>query len=97
MYAQSTGKKYSEYEQVTKKPRDGVKEIEKVCKAVLKLQYEDFIAMDKVAQEQSEYTNPLKMATVKWQHELSIHNKRVMVALRNLQKAIQDGQTIQKP
>lgn len=80
-----------------KKERDGVKEIEKVCKAVLKLQYEDFIAMDKVIQEQSGYTHPLKMSTTRWQHELGEHNKRVMAALRNLHKVLRDGVTIQKP
>lgn len=80
-----------------KKERNGVKEIEKVCRAVLKLQYEDFIAMDNVAQDQSEYMHPLKIATAKWQHELGNHNKQVMVALRNLHKVLRDGEKIQKP
>lgn len=93
-------KKMEEIEMKTNtipKERNGVKEIEKVCKAVLKLQYEDFIAMDKVAQEQIEYMHPLKMATANWQHELGEHNKRVMVALRNLHKVLRDGNKIQKP
>jgi hypothetical protein len=80
-----------------KKERNGINEINKVCKAILKLQENDFVEMRKVALEQYEYTHPLKQATAHWQHELGCHNIRVLDALENLQKVIIEGAKIQKP
>ena len=80
-----------------KNKRDGVKEIEKVCMAVLNLEIEDFAEMDRVAQKQCEYAHPLKMATARWQNELGEHNKKVMEELKNLRNVLKDGAKIQKP
>lgn len=71
--------------------RDGVKEIEKVCIAVLKLQDSDFEEMGKVYTEQEKYTHPLKMATANRQHALGMHNRKVTQALKNLQDTIRAG------
>jgi hypothetical protein len=80
-----------------KKERNGVNEINKVCKAVLKLKDEDFSEMETVIRNQLAYNHPLKMATARWQGELAGHNGRVLEALRNLKTVIEGGATIQKP
>ena len=79
-----------------KKERDGVKEIEKICKNILKLQDEDFVLIDEIVQDQCNYSHPLKMATVRQQHDLGEYNDRVMVALKNLQEVLKSGATICK-
>lgn len=79
------------------KERNGIKEIEKICRAILKLQDNDFVEMRKVALQQYEYTHPLKQATAHWQHELGCHNIKILDALENLQKILSDGSKIQKP
>jgi len=78
------------------KERNGIKEIEKVCRVILKLQENDFVEMRKVALQQYEYTHPLKPSTAHWQHELGCHNLKVLDALENLQKILADGSKVQK-
>ena len=79
------------------KERDGIKEVEKVCEAILKLQTEDFIMMDEIAQGQCNYNSPLRIATARWQNELGVHNKQVIEILKNLHGVLKNGATIQKP
>jgi hypothetical protein len=79
-----------------KKPteRDGIKEINKVCKAVLKLQDSDFEQVEKMYKEQASYCHPLKHATASKQHALGEHNKKVVLALKALSDTIKAGTDI---
>lgn len=77
-----------------KKPRDGVKEIEKVCISVMKLQDADFMAVSEVIEGQAEYNHPLKNGTANRQHQLSAHNQRVTEKLIELREIIKLGATI---
>lgn len=79
------------------KERDGMNEVNKVCKAVLKLTDDDFIQARVTAKEQQEYTHPLKMATARRQRELGDHNMQVLDALETLREVIKDGANIKKP
>lgn len=79
------------------KKRNGIKEINKVCKSVLKLTDEDFAEMWGIVMQQMEYNHPLKMATTHWQYELSQHNKKVLEILQQLQEVLHNGANIQKP
>lgn len=74
-----------------KNKRDGIKEIDKICKAVLKLTDADFEEARKMALEQNNYVHPLKNATAKKYHEFSDHNTRVINALQFLREAIENG------
>ena len=76
------------------KERNPINEINKVCKAVLKLQDSDFSAMDKVIFQQEEYNNPLKMATTIRQGKLAEHNRRVIIKLKELREVILSGNEI---
>lgn len=73
------------------KERDGVNEINKVCKAVISLFDSDFIAMDEVIKSQEEYNHPLKMGTVTRQQELAKHNRAVVRKLAELREIIANG------
>lgn len=74
--------------------RDGIKEINKVCKAVLKLTDADFEQVKLMAEGQINYLSPLKPATSSSQHQLGEHNTRVLNALRSLQEIIKSGENI---
>ena len=82
---------------MSEKPRNGVKEINKVCKSVLKLQHSDFEELNSVITQQNEYNHPLKMGTVGWQRDLGNHNQRVLDALITLRSVILEGKDITKP
>lgn len=71
------------------KTRNGIGEINKVCKAVLKLTDADFTEVEKMYEEQASYCHPLKMAKASKQHELGSHNQRVVEALKALRSTIQ--------
>jgi uncharacterized FAD-dependent dehydrogenase len=73
------------------KERDGIKEIEKVCRAVLKITDDDFSKMEEVIQSQEEYNHPLKMGTAHQQHLLSEHNRKVIDKLKELRTTIEAG------
>ena len=70
--------------------RNGAKEINKVCRLVMRLKDEDFLEMEGVIRSQLGYSHPFKMATAKKQHELGEHNKGVLDALKNLKDLISD-------
>lgn len=67
---------------------ESIKKINSICKAVLKLTEEDFAAVETMADEQGAYSHPLKNATAKKFHDLSDHNTRVLLKLRELQETI---------
>lgn len=73
------------------KERNGIEEINKVCKAVLKLTDTDFEQVRKMAQGQRNYINPLKPATSQKQQMLGDHNTRVINALYELREIIKEG------
>ncbi len=73
------------------KTRDSVEEIHKVCDAALKITNADFAKARVMAAEQSEYNNPLRMATTEHQNGLGEHNMRVLDALENLRDTILKG------
>lgn len=72
--------------EVTDKTR--IANINKICKAVLKLTEEDFKAVEEMANNQQAYFSPLKMATMHRLHDLGDHNHRVCKGLRDLQVTI---------
>jgi hypothetical protein len=76
------------------KKRNGIEEINKVCKAVLKLTDADFEQAKGMAQGQSSYLNPLKPATSHQQRQLGDHNARVLNALHALREVIKTGKDI---
>lgn len=76
------------------KERNPIREINKVCKAALKLQESDFTAMEEIITQQSEYNSPLKMATNIRQSKLSEHNRRVVDKLKELREVIISGSGI---
>ena len=76
------------------KERNGINEINKACKSVIKLTDEDFMAVEEVIKGQLEYTHPFKMATAKSQHDLGEYNTRVVKALKNLRSVILRGAEI---
>lgn len=76
------------------KERNSINEINKVCKAVLKLQESDFFAIEEVIAQQAEYNSPLKMATNIRQSRLAEHNRRVVDSLRGLREVILLGSDI---
>lgn len=71
------------------KTRNGIDEINKVCKAALKLTDADFAEVEKMYEEQAAYCHPFKMATATKQHELGSHNQRVVETLKALRNTIQ--------
>ncbi len=74
-----------------------VEKIEIACKEVLKITEEELKEMEKIAQQQMEYFNPLKMETAGWQHELGQHNKRVVKKIRELKETLEAGANIKQP
>jgi len=73
------------------KIRDGVKEINKICKLILKLQTSDFEDVEKVIKEQEEYNHPLKMATTGRVNDLAEYNKKIINYFKELKKVIEKG------
>ena len=71
-----------------KNNRDGIKEVNKICIAVLKLTDADFEEVREMVIEQGNYTHPLKNGTANKYHELSKHNMRVIKALQYLQDVL---------
>ena len=71
--------------------RDGIKEVNEVCIAVLSLTDADFGAVREMITEQGNYTHPLKNGTANKYHELSRHNMRVINALQHLQDVLNEG------
>ena len=84
----------AELNQKKEKPRDGIKEIEKVCIAVMKLKDSDFVTTEAMYTEQLEYTHPFKHGTANRQHRLGEHNRKVIEALKNLREVISAGGNI---
>lgn len=82
---------------MSEKVRSGVREINKVCKAVLRLQHSDFEELHSIINQQNEYNNPLKMGTSVWQGNLANHNQQVLDALIALRSIILAGKDITKP
>jgi hypothetical protein len=80
--------------EVSMKERDSIYEIEKVCKAVMKLNEDDFSKMVGVIKQQEEYNHPLKMGTVARQKQISEHNRRVLNKLIELRETILSGENI---
>lgn len=74
--------------------RNGINEINKVCKSVMKLQDSDFEEIEKAYKNQLAYISPLKMATTSKQHMLGEHNEKVIIALKVLRDVIKDGEAI---
>ncbi|MEL7609512.1 MAG: hypothetical protein AAGU74_08385 [Bacillota bacterium] len=74
------------------KERSSINEVNKVCKAVLKLTDEDFSEVEDMAKAQAAYAHPFKMATAAQQQEYGDHNMRVLAALRNLRDVIRAGE-----
>ena len=74
--------------------RNGIKEIDKVCAAVLNLKDADFEEARKMAQGQSNYINPLKPATSAKQGALGDYNAQVLHALHALREVIKTGQSL---
>ena len=73
------------------KKRDGIKEIDKVCVAVLELTDADFEQVKIMAEEQRSYVHPLKSATAQKFQELGDYNTRVINALYALREIIRGG------
>ena len=73
------------------------RKINEICKKVLSITDEELAEMDKIAKDQLSYNHPMKMATVRWQHELGEHNKAVLKGLRKLRETIRKGADILPP
>lgn len=76
---------------------NGIKKIDSVCKSVLAISEKDFREAEETATQQQAYTHPFKHATAKWQHDLGEYNAKVLVALRELQRVIREGENIKPP
>lgn len=74
------------------KERSSINEVNKVCKAVLRLTDEDFSEVEAMAKAQAAYSHPFKMATADRQQEHGDHNLRVLAALRNLYAVLRAGE-----
>ena len=77
------------------KKRDGIEKINKICENVLRLTDSDFEQVRIMAEEQSNYTHPLKNATAQKQHKLGDHNTRVINALYTLREVIKGGNGVE--
>ena len=71
-----------------KKERDRVKEINKVCKSVIKLQDSDFEELEKMIEQQERYSHPFKNKTAGKLNDTGNHNRKVMEALKSLRNVI---------
>ncbi len=72
--------------------RDALKEINKVCKSVLKLQDSDFEEIEKMIEGQEKYSHPLKCKTAKRINDTGRHNRKVMNALKQLKNILEEGE-----
>lgn len=70
--------------------RNSINEVNKVCKAVLKLRDRDITEVEKMYKEQEGYCHPLKNATAKKHNDIGRHNKKVVYALKALRDAISE-------
>lgn len=70
---------------------NSIDKVNEVCKAVLELTDEDFKAVDKMAQEQSDYIHPLKGGTQQKFNKLGNSNQKTIVALVDLHKVLVEG------
>jgi len=74
------------------KKRDGIKEIHKMCKAILKLQDSDFEEVEKMIEEQERYSHPLKCYSAKKLNEIGNHNSKIINMLKQLKEIITKGE-----
>ena len=71
--------------------------INEICKSVLELQDEDYAEAAQIIEDQKGYFNPLKMATMGWQHELGEHNEKVVAKVKELHEILKAGADIERP
>jgi hypothetical protein len=75
-------------------PEERVEKVNRICKQVLKLEPEDFAAVEEMAERQCAFMHPLKYATAARMHKLGDHNKEVVRLLRMLRDQIE---SLKKP
>lgn len=71
--------------------RNSINEVNKICKAVLKLHDEDFTEVESMYEAQAAYSHPLKNATTARQNQLGEYNRRVTESLKNLWAVLKAG------
>jgi hypothetical protein len=68
-----------------------ISNVSKTCKQILKLTDYDLKCCEEMAQEQIEYTHPLKMGKAQRLYQTGNNNMRIIEALKNLQEIIKSG------
>ena len=71
--------------------------IYKICKDILKITEEEITEVRKVYEDQLNYVHPLKMATVKSQHDLGRYNQKVIYQLLELKTILEVGPDRMQP
>ena len=70
------------------KKHDPVNIVYKISELVRQLTDDDFKEFKDIIKQQEEYYNPLKMGTVNKQRELSEHNKKMVICLKELKEIV---------
>lgn len=70
---------------------DSVTKVYSICSDVVELTDKDLLAVEKMAEEQINYTHPLKNGKANGINKKGKHNTRVLLALRALKKVIESG------
>lgn len=68
-----------------------MKNIHSICRKVAKITDAEIAEVEQMAQDQSGYVHPLKMATAGRVQNAGNHNQRVIAKLRELRDTILDG------
>lgn len=75
---------------------DAVRKIKKISDLVVSITEEEFNELKEMAKEQTEYFNPLKVATQAKYHALGEHNKKMIECLEALKTTILAGEPVSK-
>lgn len=70
------------------KKHDPVNIVYKISQLVKQLNDDDFKEFEDIINQQEEYFNPLKSATVNEQRRLAEHNKKMVNCLKNLKELV---------
>lgn len=76
---------------MAKNPVTGTDKIHRICLAIKRLSESDFTDIEKLAEEQSNYTHPLKHGTANKLNDLGEYNQRVIRQLKLLMETIQNA------
>ena len=70
---------------------NSVEKVHELCCLVLTLTEEDFSEVEKMAREQTDYVNPLKLERQTKFNDMGDHNMNVLAALKNLKQVLVNG------